>query len=140
LTQSVREYLTFYTLNLQRLNIIKTLSRTSWGAHYSVLIKAHKALILSKLDYGSSLFSSANQSYLKKLNTPYNTGMRLSIGAFRSSPQLHPQHMQYSRNTPFINKMGRTKSPAGCQNLQNTLRNLYRSKRHVPKGTRHIRP
>jgi len=69
-----------------RLNIIKTLSHTSWGAHSSVLIKIHKAIILAKLDYGSALFSSANHRHLKMLETLHNIGMRLAIGAFQSSP------------------------------------------------------
>jgi hypothetical protein len=30
-----------------RLNIIKLLSHTSWGAHSSLLLKIHKSLILS---------------------------------------------------------------------------------------------
>ncbi|XP_050064946.1 uncharacterized protein LOC126553875 [Aphis gossypii] len=62
------------------------LSYTSWGAHSSVLLKIHKSLILSKIDYGSPLFSSAIQSHLKKLENIHNSGMRLAIGAFRSSP------------------------------------------------------
>ncbi|XP_025425637.1 uncharacterized protein LOC112694397 [Sipha flava] len=62
------------------------LSHTSWGAHSSVLLKIHKSLILSKIDYGSPLFSSAIQCHLKKLENLHNSGMRLAIGAFRSSP------------------------------------------------------
>lgn len=69
-----------------RLNIIKTLSHTTWGAHSSVLIKIHKALILAKLDHGSPLFSSSNHRHLRKLETLYNSGIRLAIGAFRHSP------------------------------------------------------
>lgn len=68
-----------------RLNIIKTLSHTKWGAYSSVLIKINKALILAKLDYGSPLFSSSNHRHLKKLETLHNSGIRLAIGAFRSS-------------------------------------------------------
>ena len=69
-----------------RLNIIKMLSHTTWGAHSSVLIKIHKALILAKLDYGSHLFSSTNHRHLKKLETLHNSGMRFAIGAFNASP------------------------------------------------------
>jgi hypothetical protein len=57
-----------------RLNIIKILSHTSWGADSSVLIKIHKSLILSKLDYGSPLFSSAIHYPLKKLENLHNSG------------------------------------------------------------------
>lgn len=69
-----------------RLNIIKKLAHTSWGAQSHILLKIHKAFILSKLDYGAPLFSTANPSHLKVLESIHNTGIRLSIGAFRSSP------------------------------------------------------
>ncbi|KAE9522899.1 hypothetical protein AGLY_016710 [Aphis glycines] len=68
-----------------RLNIFKIPSHTSWGAHSSVLIKIHKPLILSKLDYGSSLFSSAVLCYLKKLENLQISGVCLEINAFRSN-------------------------------------------------------
>lgn len=69
-----------------RLNMIKKLAYTSWGAQSHILSKIHKAFILSKLDYGAPLFSTANPSHLKVLEPIHNTGIRLSIGAFRSSP------------------------------------------------------
>lgn len=59
---------------------------TSWEAHSSVLIKIHKVLILSKLDYGSSLFSLVNQFHQKKLKTLHNSGIQPPTGTFRSSP------------------------------------------------------
>lgn len=69
-----------------RLNIIKTLAHTSWGAQSQTLLKLHKALILSKIDYGAPIFSTAKPSHLKILEPIHNSGTRLSIGAFRSSP------------------------------------------------------
>jgi hypothetical protein len=69
-----------------RLNIIKILAHTSWGAQSSTFLKIHKAFIFSKMDYGAPLFSTAKVSHLNSLETIHNTGIRLSIGAFRSSP------------------------------------------------------
>ncbi|KAL4136118.1 hypothetical protein QTP88_007684 [Uroleucon formosanum] len=69
-----------------RLNIIKTLAHTSWGAQSQTLLKIHKAIILSKLDYGAPIFSTAKPTQLKKLESIHNSGIHLSIGAFRSSP------------------------------------------------------
>ncbi|KAL5240864.1 hypothetical protein ACI65C_008274 [Semiaphis heraclei] len=40
----------------------------------------------STLDYGSIIYSLANQNTLKTLNTVQNAGIRMSIGAFKSSP------------------------------------------------------
>ncbi|KAF0769815.1 Reverse transcriptase domain-containing protein [Aphis craccivora] len=45
-----------------------------------------RALIRSKAEYGSSIFSTANQKYLKMFNTPLNTELRFALGAFKSSP------------------------------------------------------
>jgi len=69
-----------------RLNIIKMLSHSSWGSKTHVLLTVYKSLILSKLDYGSFLWTTANKSNTKKLDTIHNAGLRMSIGAYRSSP------------------------------------------------------
>ena len=69
----------------QRLGILKTLSHTTWGADRKTLLRLHEALILSKLDYGSVIYGSAQPSYLK-LDPVHNSGLRISTGAFKSTP------------------------------------------------------
>jgi hypothetical protein len=54
------------------------------GCTSQALIKVHKTFVLSKLDDGAPVFSTAK--YLKILDPIHNEGCRLSIGAFRSSP------------------------------------------------------
>ncbi|XP_008182880.3 uncharacterized protein LOC100570071 [Acyrthosiphon pisum] len=71
---------------LSRINLIKTLSHTAWGAQTQMLLKIHKSLILSKIDYGASLISTTKPSHLRILESVHNSGIRLSIGAFRSNP------------------------------------------------------
>jgi len=51
-----------------------------------MLLKIHESLILSKIDYGAPLISTAKPSHLRILESVHNSGIRLSIGAFRSSP------------------------------------------------------
>jgi hypothetical protein len=51
-----------------------------------LLLKIYRALIRSKAEYGSTIFRFANQKYLKKIDTPLNTGIRFSLGCFKSSP------------------------------------------------------
>ena len=46
----------------------------------------YRALIRSKLDYGCSVYGSARPSYIKRLDTVHNQGLRLCLGAFRTSP------------------------------------------------------
>ena len=71
---------------LKALDIIKVLSNTKWGADTRVLLRLYRALIRSKLDYGSQVYGSALKSYIQKLDTVHHQGLRLAMGAFRTSP------------------------------------------------------
>ncbi|GBO30397.1 hypothetical protein AVEN_112903-1 [Araneus ventricosus] len=68
------------------LNILKVLSNTSWGAFRLSLLRVYRAAILSKIDYGCTIYGSARQSVLQKLNTIHHSALRLCSGAFRTSP------------------------------------------------------
>ncbi|RUS72307.1 hypothetical protein EGW08_019930 [Elysia chlorotica] len=68
------------------LNLIKTLSGTEWGADRESLLYLYRSLIRSKLDYGSVVYGSARPSYIKMLDTIHHQGLRLSLGAFRTTP------------------------------------------------------
>ena len=68
------------------LNILKVLSRTEWGADQTTLLKLYRSLVRSKLDYGCIVHGSASKTALAKLDPVHNQGLRLSLGAFRSSP------------------------------------------------------
>ena len=57
-----------------------------WGADRKVLLQLYHALIRSKLDYGSIVYGSARKSYLQMLDVVHNQGLRLALGAFRTSP------------------------------------------------------
>ena len=64
----------------------KFLSRTEWGADQTTLLKLYRSLVRSKLDYGCLVYGSASKTALAKLDPVHNQGLRLSLGAFRSSP------------------------------------------------------
>ncbi|GBM51565.1 hypothetical protein AVEN_145921-1, partial [Araneus ventricosus] len=68
------------------LNILKVLSTTAWGADRVSMLKIYKAMILSKLDYGYTIYGSARKSVLQKLDPVHHTALRLCSGAFRTSP------------------------------------------------------
>ena len=68
------------------LNILKVLSHTQWGADGEVLIQLYRSLVRSKLDYGTIVYGSARPSYLSLLDPIHHAGLRLSTGAFRTSP------------------------------------------------------
>ncbi|XP_034944142.1 uncharacterized protein [Chelonus insularis] len=70
----------------QRINALKALSSINWRASKDILMNTYRAIIRSKLDYGTTIYGSANKSALKCLDSVQSTGVRLAIGAFRSSP------------------------------------------------------
>ena len=65
---------------------MKVLSNISWGADRSTLLYLYLSLIRSKLDYGSIVCGSAGKSYLQTLDSVHHQGLRLALGAFRTSP------------------------------------------------------
>ena len=68
------------------LNILKVPSRAEWGADRTTLLKLYRSLVRSKLDYGCIVYGSASKTALAKLDPVHNQGLRLSLGAFCSSP------------------------------------------------------
>lgn len=106
----------------QRLNIIRTLASTTWGADTSTLMHLYRAKVRSKLDYGCSLYGAARKTYLKNLNYIHHEGLRLITGAFRTSPvqsmyiesrepPLHLRHLKLALQ--YIIKLRRNpKNPA----------------------------
>ena len=71
---------------LKSLNILKVLSHTTRGADRTTLLQLYRSLIHSKLDYGSIVYGSARKSYLAMLDPIHHQGLRLALGAFRTSP------------------------------------------------------
>ncbi|XP_031338199.1 uncharacterized protein LOC116167099 [Photinus pyralis] len=67
------------------LNILRCVSHLSWGADREVLLRLHKALILSKIDYSSVIISGTRATRIQKVNRIHCEGLRLCTGAFRTS-------------------------------------------------------
>ena len=55
------------------------------GADRNMLLLSYRSLIRSKLDYGSIIYWSARKSNLKTLHSICHGGLRLVLGAFRTS-------------------------------------------------------
>lgn len=69
-----------------KLNVLKTLSHTRYGSDQELLLKVLNSTVLSLLDYAAVIYNSCSDHELKKLDSVLNTGLRLSLGAFKSSP------------------------------------------------------
>ena len=71
---------------LKSVNILKVIVNPEWGADRKVMLRLYRSLIRSKLDYGCIVYRSARKSYLPMLDPIHNQGLRLCLGAFRTSP------------------------------------------------------
>lgn len=72
----------------QRLSILKYIANHGWGSDQSTLSTVYKAFIRSKLEYGAVAYSSSKPSSQNIIRAQFNTGLRLSIGAYHTSPTL----------------------------------------------------
>ena len=70
---------------LKALDILKVVSSSDWDADKSILLNLYRSLVRSKLDYGSIVYGQL-MSYIKILDTSHHQGLRLALGAFRTSP------------------------------------------------------
>ena len=68
------------------LSILRVVSHFDWGGDRKTMIQLYKSLILSKMDYGCFIYGSAPKSYIKMLNPIQNEGLRLCLGAYKTSP------------------------------------------------------
>ena len=70
----------------KRINLLKFVSGTKWGANRISLYKLYTALILSKIDYGCEFYFSTSQENRYKLDRIQYKCLRLCTGAFKSTP------------------------------------------------------
>ena len=70
----------------EAINLLRVVAHTKWGGDWDTLLMLYRAIVRSKLDYGCIVYGSASTSSLNKLNTIHNTGLRLALGAFCTSP------------------------------------------------------
>ena len=69
------------------LNILKVISHTDWGADKETLLRLYRSLVRSKLDYGCIVYGSTRKSHLQALDPIHHQGLRIALGAFRTSPK-----------------------------------------------------
>ena len=71
---------------MKTLRVMKVLSSREWGSDSDTLLQVYRTLIRSKLDYGCFVYGSAKPSHLGMLDPIHHQGLRLALGAFRTSP------------------------------------------------------
>ncbi|GFO15006.1 retrovirus-related pol polyprotein from type-1 retrotransposable element r1 [Plakobranchus ocellatus] len=71
---------------LKALNLLRVVGHTDWGADRATLLKLYRTLVRSKLGYGSVIYGSAKKHVLRALDPIHHQGLRIALGAFRTSP------------------------------------------------------
>ena len=70
----------------QRINILKALTGTTWGADREQLLTIYKTYIRPKILYGITAVASAAESRIESLNRIQNAALRVALGARKTSP------------------------------------------------------
>ena len=70
---------------IQRINIMRALAGTNWGANRECQLKIYNAMIKSKIAYGCQLLASASVSNNESLEVVQNMALRVATGAWNST-------------------------------------------------------
>lgn len=70
------------------LNVMRAIRGKGWGTSKKCLLTIYKALIISKIDYGSSVYATANDTALNKLQVIQNKALKLVTGCFKYTNTL----------------------------------------------------
>ena len=69
----------------KRLNLMRAVAGTTWGASKKSLLTIYRTLIRSVLDYGSIAYNSASDSNKQKLNSIQTQALQIACGAMRGT-------------------------------------------------------
>ena len=70
----------------EALNLIRVVAHLKWGGDRDTLLMLYRAIVRSKLDYGCIVYGTASDTNLRQLDSIHNSGLRLALGAFCTSP------------------------------------------------------
>jgi ribonuclease HI len=69
----------------KRLNLMRCLSGTSWGANKKCLLMIYKALVRSVIDYGCIAYDNASEAIKTKLDRIQSQALKICCGAMKST-------------------------------------------------------
>ena len=69
---------------INKMNIIKAISRASWGADRETMLMLYKNMIRPKLSYGCELYADTAHSNMKKIIAEQNKCIKIATGAVLS--------------------------------------------------------
>jgi ribonuclease HI len=100
---------------LRAMNILSVISAANIGTDAKVLLRIYRALVRSILDYGCQIYGTAPGSYIARLDPVHHKGLRICLGAFRTSPkrslyvEAYEPKLQYRREMLQLQYYARVK-------------------------------
>ena len=70
----------------EALNLMQVVAHLKWEGDRDTLLMLYRAIVRSKLDYGCIVYGTASNTNLGQLDNINNTGLKLALGAFCTSP------------------------------------------------------
>ena len=70
----------------EALNLMRVVAHLKWGGDRDTLLMLYRAIVCSKLDYGCIVYGTASNTNLRQLYSIHNSGLRLALGMFCTSP------------------------------------------------------
>lgn len=117
-------------INVYSLNILKVLSHVLWGSDRLCLTRICLAVVLSRLYYGSVVYSSSWASVLKMLDRTHYKRLRWATGEIRTSPV---SNLYEGANEPYLETrrcfLGFIYTIRVCSDPQHPTRNNLESTR-----------
>lgn len=71
---------------MRAMSIMSMISRGNRGTDAKTLLNIYRSVVRSKLDYACQVYGTAPQSYLRPLDPVHHKGLRICLGAYRTSP------------------------------------------------------
>ena len=131
----------------EALNLLRVVAHLKWGGDRDTLLMLYRAIIRFKLDYGCVVYGTASNTNLRQLDSIHNTGLRLALGAFCTSPvsslyaetneaPLEERRLKLSMNY-YLKTRASIENPAhhALHEFDRTTRDLYVPKPNGRGGT-----
>ena len=84
---SFKKHISCWRHSARRLSTSSEWSLTwKWGRDRDTLLMLYCAIVRSKFDYGRIVYGTASNTNLRQLDSIHNSGLRLALGAFCTSP------------------------------------------------------
>ena len=78
---------------MKAMNRLRSVTAFSWGADTEIGMRLYKAVIRPKIDYGCIVYGAASETSLRSLDVVANEAMRITSGAFKTTPVSSMQIM-----------------------------------------------